>query len=165
MFTLYLIMTFQVILLSLFTWCNVSNLLLCHILLPRVRGPEFSPGRVPVNVHGVLTSFPGPPEIDSPPLPSTFKYLPSGLKTQRQYATFSLVLIQEENFIFLLSPFLFLLYKIFFFSIQSSPIFQYLLSILFAFTPLKKYFLQISLIPNSVFIILYNNFVTVLVII
>ena len=164
MFTLNLTMTFQVILLSLLTWCNVSNLLLCHILLPRVRGPMFSPGRVPVNVHGILTSFPGPPEFDSPPLPSTFKYLQPGFKTQRQYATFSLVFIQEEKFISLLSPFLFLLYKIFFFSIQSS-VFQCLLSILFPFISLNKYFLQVSLIPNSIFIILYNNFVTVLVMI
>lgn len=101
MFTLNLTMTFQVILLSLLTWRNVSNLLLCHILLPRVRGPMFSPGRVPVNVHGILTSFPGPPEFDSPPLPSTFKYLQPGFKTQRQYATFFLWFLYRKKNLFL----------------------------------------------------------------
>lgn len=72
---------------------NMVQRLQPTFLLPRVRGPMFTPGRVPVNVHGILTSFPGPPEFDSPPLPSTFKYLQPGFKTQRQYATFSLVFI------------------------------------------------------------------------
>lgn len=140
MFTLKLVMLFQIILLFFIMWYNVPNLLLlplcfCYLEIGTI---FFSlRGRL-INAHSTIFCSPDPPEFYGPTLLSTFKCFQPLLKIQRFYAK-PVFDIGEEFYFFVINIFFPLFLLLLFVSIHSylSYISIYFFSILFLFGSLK----------------------------